>query len=376
MALPEERTFRERTLYIVGKWRFLAASVAAAGILAFTVSEFLPRRYTATCTVIIDPPAASDPHAASVLNPAYLDSLSAFEHYFTSDTLFQQAARRFHLDPGAAGISALRKQVLKVAVEHQSRVLQLSVKLASPKDALAMVQYITQQGIQASSDASLAGDRDALSSVTQELASARQRLDRARLEWERIAHDDTPETLRAEVGAAIGLLSETRRLHEQADAEAAEWRVRARDGATEDRQSSTVLANAGAARGAEYAARERELNDEIATKRKLVAESTAQHSLASSDLDSAQRQYDAALGRAREFGSLTGMRGERMHVVDPGVEPRQPSSPKVLLNTVAGALLAACIAIGWLNFMAGMPARRPTVVRTPAALHEERTLSR
>ena len=216
MALPEERTISERTLYIAQRWRFLAAAVAVAAIVAFTISEFLPRRYTATCAVIIDPPAASDPRAASVLNPAYLDSLSTFEHYFTSDTLFQQAARRFHLDPEAAGISALRKQILKVAVEHQSRVLLVSATLPNPKDALAMVQYITQQGIQASRDESLAGDRDSLASVTQELASARERLDKARSEWERIAHDDTPETLRAEVSAAIGLLSETRRLHEQA----------------------------------------------------------------------------------------------------------------------------------------------------------------
>jgi uncharacterized protein involved in exopolysaccharide biosynthesis len=65
-----------------------------------------------------------------------------------------------------------------------------------------------------------------------------------------------------------------------------------------------------------------------------------------------------------------------MHVIDPGVEPRQPSSPRVLLNTIAAALLAAFIGIAWLNFMAGMPRQRPSVVRAPAALHEERTVSR
>ena len=376
MVLPEERTVRERTLYIAARWPFVLVTVAIAAALAFIVSELLPRRYTAICTVIIDPPAGSDPRAASVLNPAYLDSLATFEHYFDGDALFQEAAQRFHLDSGSAGIVTLRRKVLKVVVQHQSRVLEVSATLPTAKNALAMARYITRSGIQASRDESLAGDRDSLASVTEELDNARTRLDRARREWEQVAHDDTPETLRAEVGAAIGLLSETKRLHEQADAEAAEWRVRARDGAAEDRQSSTVLANAGAARAAEYASRERELGNEIATKRKLVAESTAQHAMASAELDSAQRAYDAALSRARDYGALTGMRGERMHVVDPGVEPQRPSSPKVLLNTVGAALLAACIAVAWLNFMAGMPTRRPTVLRTPAALHEERSLSR
>ena len=376
MATREEPVVRDRVLYIATRWRFLAVTVGIAAVLAFTISEFMPRRYTATVTVIIDPPAAADPRAATVLNPAYLDSLTTFEHYFDSDALFQQAAPRFHLDPASMGVTALRKKVLKVAMQHQSRVLEVSATLPDPKNALALAQYIAQQGIQASRDESLTGDRDSLASVSEELDNARTRLDQARAEWQRIAHDDTPETLRAEVSSAIGLLSETKRLHEQADAEAAEWRVRARDGAAEDRQSSTVLANAGAARGAEYAAREKDLSDEIATKRKLVAESTARHALASAELDSAQRACDAALARSRDYGSLTGMRGERMHVVDPGVEPRKPSSPKVLLNTLAAGLLAACIAIAWLNLMAGMPIRRPTVVRSSAALHEERSLSR
>ena len=165
-------------------------------------------------------------------------------------------------------------------------------------------------------------------------------------------------------------------MREQADAEAAEWRVRARDGDPDDRKSSTVLANAAEARAQEYAKRERELDEEIATKRKRVAEQTSRHAIASAELDSAQKAYDAALARVRDYNALTGLHGERLRVIDPGVEPRQPSSPRVLLNTLAAALLAGCLAIAWLNLMAGMPRQRPVVVRAPAPLHEERTVSR
>jgi uncharacterized protein involved in exopolysaccharide biosynthesis len=374
--MTEETAFRLRARFIASRWRFLVLSVAAASLLAFAISEFLPRRYTATSTVIVDPPATNDPRTTTALNPGYLDSLSTFEHYFTSDTLFQQAAQRFHLDAGEAGIVALRQKVLKVSMQRQTRILQVSATLPSPKDAIALVQYITDQGIATNRERSAASDRDILKNVSEELDRARARIDKARADWEKATRDDTPETLRTEVGAAIGLLTETRRLHEQADAEAAEWRIRARDGDPPDRQSGTILANAAGARADEYDKRERDFAEEIATKRKLVAERTTSHAVASAELDSAQRSYDAAFARVRDYSALTGLHSERLRVIDPGVEPQEPSSPQVLLNTIAAALLAACMAIAWINLMAGMPGQRPAVVRTPAPFHEERSLSR
>ena len=376
MAIGEEPVFRERVRYIAARWRLPAVSVAAAAVLAFGISEMMPRKYTATSTVIIDPPPTNDPRTTTALNPAYLDSLTTFEHYFTSDTLFLQAARRFHLGAGGEGLRALRERVLKVVVQRQTRILQVSATLEDPKDAVALEQYITEQGIAQDRAESDAADRENLRNVNDELERARVRLESARNEWEHVTLNDTPETLRSEVSAAIELLSGTRRLREQADAEAAEWRVRARDGDPDDRKSSTVLANAAEARAQEYAKREKELDEEIATKRKRVAEQTSRHAIASAELDSSQKACDAALARVRDYNALTGLHGERLRVIDPGVEPRQPSSPRVLLNTLAAALLAGCLAIAWLNLMAGMPRQRPVVVRAPAPLHEERTVSR
>ncbi|MGA2185375.1 MAG: hypothetical protein ABSH47_20330 [Bryobacteraceae bacterium] len=375
MPITEDRTVRERTAYVLARWRFVVIAVAAAGLLAFAISEFLPRRYTATSTVIIDPPGTNDPRAAMVVNPTYLDSLRTFERFFTSDTLFQQAARRFHLDAGQGGIMELRKRVLKVAVQRETRVLEVSATLPNPKDALAMVRYITEQSIHASREEAMAADRDTLGNVTEEFDHARARFEKARAEWEMAARQGTPETLQGEVSAAIGLRSEVSRLRVQAEAEAAEWRIRARDGDAQDRQSSTVLMNASGARASEYARRERELAEEVSTKRKLLAELTERHAVASGEFDSARKAYEAALSRVRDFSALNGLRSEHLRVIDPGVEPRQPSSPKVLLNTIAASLLAACFAVAWLNFMAGVPRQRPAVVRATAASHEERSIS-
>jgi uncharacterized protein involved in exopolysaccharide biosynthesis len=375
MPITEDRTVRERTAYIVARWRFLVATVAAAGLLVFVVSELLPRRYTATSTVIIDPPGTNDPRAAMVVNPTYLDSLRTFERFFTSDTLFQQAAQKFHLEAGTGGITALRLRVLKVGVARDTRVLEVSATLPDPKDALAMVRYITEQSINASREEAYAADRDTLANVTEEFNHARERFEKARAEWEQTAQQGTPETLQSEVSAAIGLEAEVSRLRVQADAEAAEWRIRARDGDAADRQSSTVLTNAAGARASEYAKRERELTDEIVTKRKLLADLTERHAVASGEFDSARKAYEAALSRMRDFSAVNGLRSEHLRVIDPGVEPSRPSSPKVLLNTIVASLLAACFALAWLIFAAGIPRQRPAVVRAPATLHEERSVS-
>jgi uncharacterized protein involved in exopolysaccharide biosynthesis len=375
MPTTEDRTVRERFAYVLSRWRFLAVVVAGAGVVTFAVSELLPRRYTAISTVLIDPPGTNDPRAAMVVNPTYLDSLRTFERFFTSDTLFQQAAQRFHLDAGNGGITALRNSVLKVAVQHDTRVLEVSATLPNPKDALALVQYITDQSINASHEEALAADRDTVRNVTEEFEHARVRFEKARAEWELAARQGTPETLQGEVTADIALQSEFSRLRVQAEAEAAEWRIRARDGDAQDRQSSTVLTNAASARASEYGKRERELAEEVSTKRKLLAEVGERHVVATSEFDAARKAYEVALGRVRDFSALNGLRSEHMRVIDPGVEPRQPSSPRVLLNTIAASLLAVCFAVAWLNLMAGTPRQRPAVVRASAALHEERSIS-
>ena len=175
MPITEDRTVRERVSFLVSRWRFVAAVAIATGFLAFVVSEFLPRRYTATTTVLIDPPGTNDPRASMVVNPTYLDSLRTFETFFTSDTLFQNAAKRFHMGGGTYGIKSLKERVLKVAVQHDMRGLEVSATLPDPKEALVMVRDITEPSIDASRAEVDAADRDTLRTVTEEYEQARAR---------------------------------------------------------------------------------------------------------------------------------------------------------------------------------------------------------
>jgi uncharacterized protein involved in exopolysaccharide biosynthesis len=375
MPSTEDRTADERIAYILTRWRFLLSTVVAAGLLSLGVSELLPRRYTATATLIIDPPGSNDPRTAMVVNPTYLDSLRTFERFFTSDTLFAQAAEKFHLQAGGIGIPALRKRILKVGVQRDTRVLEVSATLRSPKDAIALVQYITERSLGASREEAEATDRETLKNVSEELERAQVRFEKAQAEWELVAQQGTPQPLEQEVGAAVGLQSEVRRLETEANAAAAEFRARLHDGDETNQRSNSEDAISIAAGAAEYAKREQELAAEISSGRKLLAEVTQRHAVASGELDAARKAYEAALSRQRDFSALSGLRSEHMRVIDPGVEPRQPSSPDVLSNTIGASLLAACMALAWLGFAAGMPRRKPTLVHTALAAYEDRSIS-
>ena len=55
--------------------RFILLVCAAAGLLALIVSFLIPKEYTATATVVIDPPAGSDPRTSTAVSPVYFESL-------------------------------------------------------------------------------------------------------------------------------------------------------------------------------------------------------------------------------------------------------------------------------------------------------------
>ncbi len=358
----------ERLGYVVSRWRYLVTVIGSAALLAFVVSELMPRRYTATATVIIDPPTASDPRASAALNPTYLASLSTFEHFFTSDTLFLQAATRFHLDPGNADIETLRRKILKVSIQRDTRILEVSATVPDPVVAKSLVQFITEQSIAASRSDAIGADREGLQNMTAELERARARFQKAQAEWERAAREDPPDSIQDSLEAAIGLQSENRRLGSEAGADAAEWQARAKDGVPADREYAQTQARVATARKDHYAARETRIDSEIEADRRLLARRSGALTAASAELDSARRELEGFEGRVRDLSAMAGTRTERMRVIDPGVVPRRPSSPKVLFSTIAAALLAGCLGAAWLSLRADEPRPRPAVVRNAQRL--------
>src|SRR5439155_6119680 len=96
--------------YLRRRWRVIAAACGVALLVVLPVSLLLPKRYTATASIVIDPPGGSDARIATAVSAVYLESLKTYERYATSDSLFELAIQRFHLDSGSA--QSLKRRVL------------------------------------------------------------------------------------------------------------------------------------------------------------------------------------------------------------------------------------------------------------------------
>ena len=81
--------------HLRARWRLPAVALFVALAASLTISLLLPTKYTATVSLVIEPPAGIDPRVATAVSPIYLESLRTYEHFASSDQLFAQAVDRF-----------------------------------------------------------------------------------------------------------------------------------------------------------------------------------------------------------------------------------------------------------------------------------------
>ena len=134
--------------YIRSRWRLVAGSCLTAMVLAAAVSLILTRQYTASARILIETPANADPRSLQ-LNQSYLESLKTYEYFANSDSLFQKAVNRFQLRAlvGAKPIESLKKQVLKIAIVHNTRILEIETTLPDARRAQLLAQYLADETV-------------------------------------------------------------------------------------------------------------------------------------------------------------------------------------------------------------------------------------
>lgn len=138
--------------YVASRWRLLAITCLTAVFLAAGVSLVMPRQYTATARVLIESPAGAAPRYTLGLSQIYLGSLKSYEYLADSDSLFQKAINRFQLRAvvGAMPIESLKKQVLKIAIVPNTRILEINAILPDPRRAQALAQFLAEQTVEQS----------------------------------------------------------------------------------------------------------------------------------------------------------------------------------------------------------------------------------
>jgi uncharacterized protein involved in exopolysaccharide biosynthesis len=328
--------------YIASKWRWIALSCAIAVTIACVASVLMPREYTATARIVIDPPAGTDVRAATTaVSPIYFESLKTYESFADGDTLFQKAVAQSGLRAllGARPIESIKKRVLRVGIVRNTRILEISAVLPDPRKAQALAQYIAESTAAQNRMLTSDGDRDLIHGLEAEESQARAKLEQVDSDWARLLTAEPVEDLQAAIASGSDLQAKLAEQASSAQLELADAAER------EKRSPASELPQIRAERS-EAQTRAEEIRKQIdaldrkeAERERLLAARTAHRDSLEVERKAQQGTLAGIEGRLAQARGDAGYRGERLRIIDPGIVPERPSSPNVSLNLAAALLL-------------------------------------
>ncbi len=345
-------------------WRFAAVVCAIAIAIAGGISLLLPKKYTATARIVIEPPAGTDLRVAMAVSPIYLESLKTYEHFASSDGLLLRALEKFGLrTQGDNRPIESWRQALHVEIPKNTKILEISATLRDPAKALALARYVAEQTIELNRTANLQADEDLIREAERAVAESRARLDRANAEWNRLAATAPTAGLDEEIKSANALRSELQQNLNAAEMVIVEDSARQGDS---NGQNQVIGEEVRLARARAETLRKSiaTADREIARKQGLLAERSARADTMAAERKDAEAAFSAAQTRLREVRSVAGNRGEQLNIIDPGITPERPSSPNAPLNVIAALLLGMIVSIGYLTFEYGLERQKAQSKRT------------
>jgi len=312
------------------QWKFVGLACAFAIVAGFAAGFMLPKRYTATATILIDPPGGGDARVATAVSNVYLESLKTYELVASNDELFGRAARQFHLDdPNQWPIESLKHRVLKVDKLRDTRALQISVTLPDPRTAQEVAQYISEGAVELSRSGPKQAEASLLEIAAKTAEAADARLTDAAARWQQAAGVHSAEALRSEVSDDSFLKArvEEQLLDDQADLAGA---------------TSPAQRDIGASRARVELLQRRivELTRVIDAKSAQLAQQSAREQNLEAALSAARTASEAATQRIADLRMSLASRTEWLRLVDPSIIPQRPSSPNVPLIVMGAASLA------------------------------------
>jgi uncharacterized protein involved in exopolysaccharide biosynthesis len=333
--VPEAVDIRDYVDHVRGQWRTVAIACGVAALLAGGITLLLPKQYTATAKIVIEPPAGSDQRAATAVSPIYLESLRTYEHFAASDDLFRQAVDHFGLRKQAPerSLESWKSRVLNVRIPRNTKILEISATLTDPKQAHALAVYLAAETVKLNRTVAREGDREFTEDAARHLQSAKVLRDQAEEEWKRLISGEPVESLRGDIEALEERQYSTGR--ELLDAEALGAELASSGDPADGSRIDAVRGRT------EYLRRQvNQIERQLASKRAVLTRRTALRDELEIRRKSAQAAYEAAVARARDTEASIGYRGERLKLIDPGIVPEKPSSPRIWLNLGAATLFA------------------------------------
>jgi capsular polysaccharide biosynthesis protein len=330
--------------YLRARWPLPVIAVGVAVAVSLAISLLLPKKYTARASLVIEPPAGSDPRASTAISPIYLESLKTYEHYAASDSLFAAAVERFGLRREGQSIESLKHDVLEVEIPRNTKVLDIAVTLRDPEKAHAVATYLAEEAVKLNRKTNRAGDDELVAAAQKSVDEAARRLETAETAHDQFQTSGTSEqALKADLEQLRSMRDEVDRLALSANLTVAE---RQAPGAA---PADSARARAAGSRAAQLQREGADLDRQIAAKEKLLAARRAEAERLDAAYDEAWTAHNDLEKRLREIQGGIGYRGERLNVFDPGVMPERPSFPKIPLNVVAAAALGLIASLFYLT---------------------------
>jgi len=351
--------------------KFAAIAIGTAVLLTGAISFLLPKQYTATATLVIEPPAGTDPRGATAVSAIYLESLKAYEQFAASDSLFERARQKFHLEegPGSAATEALRKRVLRVVKLPDTKVLQIKATLPDARQSQALVQFLAEETVALNRSVENQSEHEALTEVRKQVQEAGAKLSQTRGEYNAAVAEGAESVLGDEVRNLSDLKG---RLNEQlanAATSLAELSARAdaqtKGFAAGDSRENLQQDIAGArARSSALSAQMATVSRDLTQKAAALAAVQARADQSADQLRAANTAFEVMSRRANELAGSNGQRTEQLRIIDSGIVPQQPSFPNVSLFTAMALLFSALLSLAWLSLRYGLEQQRVRSARS------------
>ena len=321
--------------------------MVSAALVTLAASMLVQKQYTATATLVIEPPVANDPRAATAVTPVYLESLKTYEQFAASDSLFAKACAKFVLADGRCNESFKRK-VLRVVKLKDTKLMQISATLPDAKQAKDLVEYLATETVALNRSLARDGDRELQLDVQTQLAAASEDLRRARSEYESAVGKGTDGLLEEQVRTLSDLKARAEVETLRSRAALAELNMR-----KDTAEAAVELARLNALTG-EAASLDKRLVEQSAG----LASARASRERATDALHTEEARHEAWSKRASDVAIASGLRTEQLRVVDPGIVPQQPSFPNPPLFTGVAVLVSSLLALAYLSLQYGLQRQR------------------
>ena len=345
--MPEQFDAYNYIGYLRSRRVWIAVSCGVAVAAAMVITLAMTREYTATARIVIEPPAGTDLRSAMAISPIYLESLKTYEHFAASDSLFAKAIDKFALRSslGARPVETLKKNVLKVGIVRNTRILEIASTLPDARNAQALARFLAESTVELNRSLVAEGDRDLVDGIERQQRDMQGKLQEIDAEWARSLASEPVNDLQSAMESAAELRAKVQQEVLSAELELADAAEREKQEPASNLGEVRKEAANARARLAEMRRQLQAIDRESAEREKLLAGRLAHHDEIEAERKAAQASLAAIEARLREARGDAGYRGERLKIIDPGIVPERPSSPNLQLNLIAALLLGLVLPV-------------------------------